>query len=264
MKQYLELMKYILEEGISKSDRTGVGTLSIFGYQMRFNLQDGFPLITTKKCHFRSIIYELLWFLKGDTNVQYLQENKVYIWDKWANKNGDLGLIYGKQWRNWKTYNNKTVDQINNIILQLKNNPNSRRIIVSSWNVADLEAMALPPCHILFQFYVANNKLSCQVYQRSCDVFLGLPFNIASYALLMHMVAQQCNLSIGDLVWSTGDTHLYKNHLKQSYLQLTRIPYKLPNLKIKSQPKSIFDYQFNDFTLEGYNTYPKIIAPVAI
>ncbi|KFA58800.1 thymidylate synthase [Gilliamella sp. wkB18] len=264
MKQYLVLMKKILDEGIPKLDRTGTGTLSIFGHQMRFNLQDGFPLVTTKKCHLRSIIHELLWFLKGDTNIKYLQDNKVTIWDEWADENGDLGPIYGKQWRAWGASDGRQIDQISQLISQIKNDPNSRRIIVSAWNVGELEQMALAPCHAFFQFYVAGGKLSCQLYQRSCDVFLGLPFNIASYSLLVHMIAQQCDLDVGDFVWTGGDTHLYSNHMEQAQLQLGRKPRKLPKLVIRRKPPTIFDYKFEDFDIINYDPYPAIKAPVAI
>ena len=264
MKQYLSLMQKILNEGTAKSDRTGTGTLSIFGHQMRFNLQDGFPLVTTKKCHLRSIIYELLWFLKGDTNINYLKDNKVTIWDEWADENGDLGPIYGKQWRAWGAANNRLIDQISQLIEQIKNDPDSRRMIVSAWNVGELDQMALAPCHALFQFYVAQGKLSCQLYQRSCDVFLGLPFNIASYSLLVHMIAQQCDLEVGDFVWTGGDTHLYSNHMEQTHLQLSREPKPLPKLVIKRRPPTIFDYEFEDFEIVDYDPYPAIKAPVAI
>ena len=264
MKQYLSLMQKILNEGTAKSDRTGTGTLSIFGHQMRFNLQDGFPLVTTKKCHLRSIIYELLWFLKGDTNINYLKDNKVTIWDEWADENGDLGPIYGKQWRAWGADNNRLIDQISQLIEQIKNDPDSRRMIVSAWNVGELDQMALAPCHALFQFYVAQGKLSCQLYQRSCDVFLGLPFNIASYSLLVHMIAQQCDLEVGDFVWTGGDTHLYSNHMEQTHLQLSREPKTLPKLVIKRRPPTIFDYEFEDFEIVDYDPYPAIKAPVAI
>jgi thymidylate synthase len=264
MKQYLELMQKVLNEGTPKNDRTGTGTLSIFGHQMRFNLQEGFPLVTTKKCHLRSIIHELLWFLKGDTNIAYLKENKVTIWDEWADKNGDLGPVYGKQWRSWGAPDGRQIDQLAKVMEQLKNDPDSRRIIVSAWNVGELDEMALAPCHAFFQFYVADGKLSCQLYQRSCDVFLGLPFNIASYALLVHMVAQQCDLEPGDFVWTGGDTHLYSNHLEQANLQLTREPRKMPKLVIKRKPASLFDYRFEDFDIEGYDPHPAIKAPVAI
>lgn len=264
MKQYQELMQKVLDEGAAKDDRTGTGTLSIFGHQMRFDLQQGFPLVTTKKCHIRSIIHELLWFLKGDTNIAYLKENKVTIWDEWADENGDLGPVYGRQWRSWPAADGRHIDQISEVIRQLKEDPDSRRIIVSAWNVGELDKMALAPCHAFFQFYVVNGRLSCQLYQRSCDVFLGLPFNIASYALLVHMVAQQCSLDVGDFVWTGGDTHLYNNHLEQAHLQLSRDPRPLPTLKIKRKPDSIFDYQFDDFEIEGYDPHPAIKAPVAV
>lgn len=264
MKQYLALMQKILDDGTPKSDRTGTGTLSIFGHQMRFNLQDGFPLVTTKKCHLRSIIHELLWFLKGDTNIAYLKDNKVTIWDEWADENGDLGPVYGKQWRSWGSADGRQIDQISQLIEQIKTNPDSRRMIVSAWNVGELDKMALAPCHAFFQFYVADGKLSCQLYQRSCDVFLGLPFNIASYSLFVHMIAQQCDLAVGDFVWTGGDTHLYSNHMEQTHLQLGRQPRALPKLIIKRKPPTIFDYVFEDFEIEGYDPYPAIKAPVAI
>lgn len=264
MKPYLDLMQKILMEGTKKNDRTGTGTLSLFGHQMRFDLNEGFPLVTTKKCHVRSIIYELLWFLKGDTNIHWLKENRVTIWDEWADKNGDLGPIYGKQWRSWGTADGQQIDQIRNVVNQLKQDPDSRRIIVSAWNVGELAQMALAPCHALFQFYVADGKLSCQLYQRSCDVFLGLPFNIASYALLVYMLAQQCDLDVGEFIWTGGDTHLYLNHLEQAHLQLSRQPKPLPKLIIKRKPASIFDYHFEDFEIEGYDPYPAIKAPVAV
>lgn len=264
MKQYLDLMKKVLSDGTTKIDRTGTGTLSIFGHQMRFNLQEGFPLVTTKRCHLRSIIHELLWFLSGDTNVSYLNEKNVTIWDNWADKNGDLGPVYGKQWRAWETASGNYIDQLSNVVQQLKLEPNSRRIIVSAWNVSELEKMALAPCHAFFQFYVATGKLSCQLYQRSCDVFLGLPFNIASYALLMHMLAQQCDLDIGDFVWTGGDIHLYSNHITQTQLQLTRNPRQLPKLLIKSKPTSLFDYRFEDIVIRDYYPHPTIKAHVAI
>ncbi|TCN87922.1 thymidylate synthase [Shewanella fodinae] len=264
MQQYLDLMRHILENGTEKTDRTGTGTLSVFGYQMRFDLSKGFPLVTTKKCHLRSIIHELLWFLKGDTNVSYLRDNKVSIWDEWADENGNLGPVYGAQWRSWPTPDGQHIDQISQVINQIKQQPDSRRLIVSAWNVAELDKMALAPCHAFFQFYVADGKLSCQLYQRSCDVFLGLPFNIASYALLTMMVAQQCELALGDFVWTGGDTHLYSNHLEQTRLQLTRTPRALPTMKITRKPASIFDYQFEDFELSGYDPHPHIKAPVAI
>lgn len=264
MKQYLDLMRIVREKGLKKEDRTGIGTLSIFGYQMRFNLIDGFPLITTKRCHLRSIIYELLWFINGDTNISYLNNNNVSIWNNWADKNGNLGPIYGKQWRSWKTSDGCCIDQLSEVIYQLKSDPSSRRIIVSSWNVGELNKMSLLPCHAFFQFYVINNTLSCQLYQRSCDVFLGLPFNIASYALLIHMLAQQCNLNIGEFIWTGGDIHIYMNHLKHVDLQLTRSPRLLPKLFLNRKPLSLFDYRFKDFEFLGYNPYPTIKASVAI
>lgn len=264
MKQYLDLMNIVRTKGTLKADRTGISTLSIFGYQMRFNLSQGFPLVTTKRCHLRSIIHELLWFIHGDTNINYLHQNNVSIWDEWADENGDLGPIYGHQWRAWGTADGRQIDQLSQIILQLKQNPNSRRIIVSAWNVGELDKMALAPCHAFFQFYVAHSTLSCQLYQRSCDIFLGLPFNIASYALLVHMLAQQCNLQVGDLIWTGGDTHLYINHLQQADLQLARNPQQLPKLVITRQPNSLFDYCFDDFKLYDYNPYPTIKAPVAV
>ncbi len=264
MKQYQKLMQHILDHGTIKDDRTGTGTLSVFGYQMRFDLQQGFPLVTTKKCHLRSIIHELLWFLKGETNIAYLQQNKVTIWDEWANEKGDLGPVYGQQWRSWPSADGRHIDQISAVIEQLKRDPDSRRIIVSAWNVGELDKMALAPCHAFFQFYVAAGKLSCQLYQRSCDVFLGLPFNIASYALLVHMVAQQCGFEVGDFVWTGGDTHLYSNHIEQTHLQLSREPRSLPQLVIKRKPTSIFDYQFDDFEITGYDPHPAIKAPVAV
>ncbi|UDG81589.1 Thymidylate synthase [Candidatus Profftia lariciata] len=264
MKQYLDLIKLVLSEGTNKSDRTKIGTLSIFGCQMRFNLKNGFPLVTTKYCNLRAIIYELLWFLKGDTNIAYLRKHNVNIWNEWANKNGDLGPIYGKQWRSWETIHSSKIDQISRVIEQLQKNPNSRRIIVSAWNVGDLDKMSLAPCHALFQFYCSNNKLSCHLYQRSCDVFLGLPFNIACYALLLHMIAQQLDFELGDFIWTGGDTHLYNNHMEQIYLQLSRKPRILPKLFIKRKPASIFDYCYEDFEIQNYNPYPSIKAPVAI
>ncbi|AOP42186.1 thymidylate synthase [Edwardsiella piscicida] len=264
MKQYLELMRKVLAEGTPKADRTGTGTLSIFGHQMRFNLQQGFPLVTTKKCHLRSIIHELLWFLNGETNVKYLHENNVTIWDEWADENGDLGPVYGKQWRAWGCADGRQVDQIRQVMEQLRQDPDSRRIIVSAWNVGELDQMALAPCHAFFQFYVADGRLSCQLYQRSCDVFLGLPFNIASYALLVHMMAQQLDLQVGDFVWTGGDTHLYSNHMEQTALQLTREPRALPRLVLARRPASIFDYRFEDFIIEGYDPHPAIKAPVAV
>lgn len=264
MKQYIDLMKHILAEGVDKSDRTGTGTRSVFGYQMRFDLSKGFPLVSTKKCHMRSIIHELLWFLKGETNIAYLRENKVRIWDEWADENGDLGPVYGAQWRSWPTQSGDAIDQISQVIAQIKTQPDSRRLIVSAWNVGELDKMALAPCHAFFQFYVADDKLSCQLYQRSCDVFLGLPFNIASYALLTMMVAQQCNLALGDFVWTGGDTHLYSNHMEQTALQLGREPKPLPTMTIRRLPESIFDYQFDDFELTNYDPHPHIKAPVAV
>ncbi|STO12233.1 Thymidylate synthase [[Flavobacterium] thermophilum] len=264
LRQYLQLLEDILENGVEKEDRTGVGTLSVFGRQLRFNLQDGFPLVTTKKLHIRSIIYELLWFLKGDTNVRYLQENGVTIWDEWADENGDLGPIYGAQWRSWKGADGKTIDQIAWVVEEIKRNPHSRRLLVSAWNVAELDEMKLPPCHYAFQFYVANGRLSCMWQQRSVDTFLGLPFNIASYALLTHMIAQQCDLDVGELIFTGGDVHLYKNHLEQAKLQLTREPRPLPKLVIKRKPPSIFDYEYDDFEIVGYDPHPAIKAPVAV
>ncbi|KFZ38327.1 thymidylate synthase [Shewanella mangrovi] len=264
MRQYLDLMQHVLDNGTVKSDRTGTGTRSVFGYQMRFDLSKGFPLVTTKKCHLRSIIHELLWFLQGDTNIAYLKEHNVSIWDEWADENGDLGPVYGAQWRSWPTPDGQHIDQITQVIEQIKQQPDSRRLIVSAWNVAELDKMALAPCHAFFQFYVADGKLSCQLYQRSCDIFLGLPFNIASYALLTMMVAQQCDLALGEFVWTGGDTHLYSNHLEQTALQLTREPRALPTMTILRKPDSIFDYRFEDFELSGYDPHPHIKAPVAI
>ena len=264
MRQFHELMHHVLKHGAQKSDRTGTGTLSVFGYQMRFDLAEGFPLVTTKKLHLKSIIYELLWFLSGNTNNQWLKERGVSIWDEWAAPNGDLGPVYGYQWRSWPTPNGEHIDQIKEIIHTIKTNPDSRRIIVSAWNVADIPKMALAPCHAFFQFYVANGKLSCQLYQRSADIFLGVPFNIASYALLTHMVAEQCNLQPGEFIWTGGDCHLYSNHLEQVKLQLSRTPYPLPSLKIHRKPESIFDYQFEDFEIVGYESHPHIKAPVAV
>jgi thymidylate synthase len=264
MQQYLDLVKHIIEKGTDKTDRTGTGTRSIFGYQMRFNLQDGFPMVTTKKLHLRSIIHELLWFLKGDTNIKYLKENGVGIWDEWANQDGELGPVYGKQWRSWSGADGKVYDQITDLISQIKKTPDSRRLIVSAWNVAELPQMALMPCHTIFQFYVADGKLSCQLYQRSADVFLGVPFNIASYALLTLMVAQVCDLEPGDFVHSFGDVHLYNNHFEQAHLQLSREPYPLPTMKINPEVKDIFGFSFEDFTLEGYQSHPGIKAPVAV
>lgn len=264
MQQYLTLLQKILDEGVQKSDRTGTGTISIFGYQMRFNLQDGFPLLTTKKLHTRSIIHELLWFLKGETNIQYLKENNVSIWDEWADTDGNLGPVYGYQWRSWPTPDGKHIDQITNLINQIKNNPDSRRLIVSAWNVGEIEKMALPPCHCLFQFYVAENKLSCQLYQRSADTFLGVPFNIASYALLTMMVAQVCNLEPGDFVHTFGDVHLYNDHIEQAKLQLTRETKTLPQMKINPAIKNIFDFTIHDFELVNYDPHPHIKAKVSV
>jgi thymidylate synthase len=264
MQAYLDLLTHIKENGTFKSDRTGTGTTSVFGYQMRFNLAEGFPLVTTKKTHLKSIIYELLWFLKGETNIQYLTDNNVSIWNEWADSNGDLGPVYGKQWRSWEGANGVVIDQIKDAVHTLKTNPDSRRIIVSAWNVADLPKMALMPCHAFFQFYVADGKLSCQLYQRSADVFLGVPFNIASYALLTMMIAQVCDLGLGDFVWTGGDTHLYSNHMEQVELQLSRTPRALPTMKINPNVKDILDFQYEDFTLEGYDPYPGIKAPVAV
>jgi thymidylate synthase len=264
MQQYLDLMRHVLEHGHQKSDRTGTGTLSVFGYQMRFDLSQGFPLVTTKKCHLRSIIHELLWFLKGDTNIKYLKDNGVTIWDEWADKDGNLGPIYGYQWRSWPTADGRHVDQIKQVISQLKTNPDSRRMIVSAWNVGEIEKMKLPPCHAFFQFYVADGRLSCQLYQRSADIFLGVPFNIASYALLTLMVAQVCELKPGDFVHTLGDAHLYSNHLEQTREQLARDPRPLPTMKINPAVKDIFEFKYEDFTLEGYDPHPAIKAPVAV
>lgn len=264
MKQYLDLMQDIIDNGSQKGDRTGTGTLSVFGRQLRFDLSEGFPLVTTKKLHLRSIIHELLWFLSGDTNIKYLKENGVSIWDEWADENGDLGPVYGHQWRSWPTPDGGKVDQIAQVIEQIKKNPNSRRHIVSAWNPSEVDKMALPPCHALFQFYVADGKLSCQLYQRSADYFLGVPFNIASYALLVHMFAQQCDLEPGEFVWTGGDVHLYSNHLEQAKTQLQRDPLLLPQLNIKRKPASIFDYKFEDFEILNYQAHPTIKAPIAV
>lgn len=264
MKQYLDLLSHILENGNEKTDRTGTGTKSVFGYQMRFDLQKGFPLLTTKKLHTRSIFHELLWFLKGDTNIKYLHDNKVTIWDEWADENGDLGPVYGKQWRAWQGADGKITDQISQVVNQIKNSPDSRRMLVSAWNVGEVEQMALPPCHIVFQFYVANNKLSCQLYQRSADVFLGVPFNIASYALLTQMLAQVCGLEAGEFIHTLGDAHLYLNHIDQAKLQLSRTPYELPKLKLNSEIKDIFDFKYEDITIEDYVSHPHIKAEVAV
>ncbi|MBP5999188.1 MAG: thymidylate synthase [Sediminibacterium sp.] len=264
MQQYLQLVQHIIDNGTEKTDRTGTGTKSCFGYQMRFNLAEGFPLVTTKKLHLKSIIHELLWFLKGDTNIQYLKDHGVRIWDEWADENGDLGPVYGKQWRSWEAPNGVVIDQITELIAQIKKTPDSRRLIVSAWNVGDLSKMALMPCHNMFQFYVADGKLSCQLYQRSADVFLGVPFNIASYALLTMMIAQVCDLEYGDFVHSFGDVHLYNNHMEQANLQLSRKPFPLPTMKINPEVKDIFSFKFEDFTLENYECHPGIKAPVAV
>lgn len=264
MKQYLDLLRRIKEEGVIKTDRTGTGTKSVFGHQMRFNLADGFPLVTTKKCHLKSIIYELLWFLKGDTNVKYLQENGVRIWNEWADENGDLGHVYGYQWRSWPDYKGGHIDQISQVIEQIKNNPNSRRLLVSAWNVAEVDEMALPPCHLLFQFYVADDRLSLQLYQRSADCFLGVPFNIASYSLLLLMVAQVCGLEPGEFVHTTGDTHLYLNHMEQTDLQLSREPRPLPTMRLNPDVKNIFDFKYEDFELLNYDPHPHIKGIVAV
>lgn len=264
MKQYLSMLQHILDEGAHKEDRTGTGTLSVFGYQMRFDLSKGFPLVTTKKLHLRSIIIELLWFLNGDTNIKYLQDNGVKIWDEWADENGDLGPVYGFQWRSWPGKDGQSVDQIKNVINSIKNNPDSRRHMVVAYNPAYVDEVALPPCHSLFQFYVANGKLSCQLYQRSADTFLGVPFNIASYALLTYMLAQQCDLEVGDFIWTGGDTHIYSNHLEQVKEQLSREPLPLPGLRIKRKPESLFAYSFEDFEILNYQSHPHISAPVAV
>src|SRR6266496_3675968 len=264
MQQYLDLLQYILDNGVEKSDRTGTGTKSCFGYQMRLDLQEGFPLVTTKKLHLKSIIYELLWFLKGETNIAYLKEHGVSIWDEWADENGELGPVYGKQWRNWQGADEKIVDQVTDLTKQIKTNPDSRRLIVSAWNVSDLPKMALMPCHVLFQFYVVNGKLSCQLYQRSADVFLGVPFNIASYALLTMMIAQVCDLAPGEFIHTFGDVHIYSNHMEQVKLQLGRTPYPLPIITLNSSVKNIFDFTFEDFKLENYQSHPAIKAPVAV
>lgn len=264
MRQYLDFLRHIREHGSAKNDRTGTGTSSVFGYQMRFDLNAGFPLVTTKKLHLRSIIYELLWFLRGDTNVKYLHEHGVSIWDEWADEKGELGPVYGKQWRSWPTHDGRQIDQLSQVIEQLKSNPDSRRILVSAWNVGELDRMALLPCHALFQFYVAGGRLSCQLYQRSADALLGVPFNIASYALLTHMIAQQCNLKVGDFVWTGGDCHLYLNHLEQADLQLSRTPFPLPQLKILRKPQSLFDYAYEDFEIVDYRSHAAIKAPIAV
>ncbi len=264
MKQYHQLLEHVLEHGVKKEDRTGTGTISVFGYQMRFNLNDGFPLLTTKKVHTKSIIHELLWFLKGETNIRYLTENGVSIWNEWADENGELGPVYGSQWRSWPDSNGKKIDQIKNVVDQIKKNPNSRRLIVSAWNVAEVDKMKLPPCHTFFQFYTANNKLSCQLYQRSADIFLGVPFNIASYALLTMMVAQVCNLGVGEFIHTLGDAHIYTNHIEQVNLQLSREIRDLPQMKINPNKKDIFSFDYSDFELENYNPHPAIKAPVAV
>ncbi len=264
MKQYLDMMQHILDNGEDKGDRTGTGTRSVFAHQMRFDLQKGFPLTTTKKLHLRSIMIELLWFLNGDTNIKYLQENGVKIWDEWADENGDLGPVYGEQWRSWKKPDGSSIDQIKNVVNTIKNNPNSRRMLVVAYNPGVADEMALPPCHSLFQFYVANGKLSCQLYQRSADTFLGVPFNIASYALLTHMIAQQCDLDVGEFIWSGGDVHLYSNHFEQAKEQLSRSTMDLPQLKIKRKPKDLFSYEYEDFEIEGYEAHPSIKAPIAV
>jgi thymidylate synthase len=264
MDQYLSMMRQVRERGAVKEDRTGTGTLSVFGYQMRFNLDDGFPLVTTKKLHLRSIIYELLWFLRGDSNIRFLKDHGVSIWDAWANENGELGPIYGVQWRSWPAPDGSTIDQIGDVVRRLSENPDSRRMIVSAWNVGELGRMALPPCHCLFQFYVADGKLSCQLYQRSADIFLGVPFNIASYALLTHMVAQQTGFRVGEFIWTGGDCHLYRNHLEQADVQLRREPYPLPRLVIARRPDSLFDYRFDDFEIVDYQSHPQLRAEVAV
>jgi thymidylate synthase len=264
MRQYLEFLRYIRDRGARKGDRTGTGTLSVFGYQMRFDLQDGFPLVTTKQLHLRSIIHELLWFLRGDTNVRYLHDHQVTIWDEWADERGDLGPVYGKQWRSWGTADGRQIDQFARVVAEIKKNPNSRRLLVSAWNVGELDEMALLPCHALFQFYVAEGRLSCQLYQRSADALLGVPFNIASYALLVHMVAQQCDLAPGEFIWTGGDCHLYLNHLEQADLQLSRTPYPLPELEIRRRPPSLFEYTFEDFEIRDYRHHAAIKAPIAV
>lgn len=264
MKPYLDYLQHVLKNGVKKLDRTGVGTMSTFGYQMRFDLQQGFPLLTTKKLSTKSIFHELLWFLSGDTNIRYLKENGVSIWDEWADATGDLGPVYGKQWRAWQTLDGRVIDQISEVIKQIKTHPDSRRLIVNAWNVGELDKMALPPCHMMFQFYVANGKLSCQLYQRSVDSFLGLPFNIASYSLLTHMMAAQCDLQPGEFIWTGGDCHIYQNHLEQIHLQLTRTPYDLPKLHLKRKPASIFDYQFDDIEIVDYAAHPHIKGAIAV
>jgi thymidylate synthase len=264
MRQYLDLLQYILDNGVKKADRTGTGTLSVFGYQMRFELKKGFPILTTKKIHLKSVIYELLWYLKGESNIRYLKENGVTIWDEWADENGELGPVYGVQWKHWKTAEGAVIDQISQVIDQIKQNPNSRRLIVNAWNVGEIPKMALPPCHLLFQFYVVDGKLSCQFYQRSADVFLGVPYNITSYALLTMMVAQVCNLGLGDLIQVMGDTHLYLNHLDQARLQLTREPYSLPTMKLNPEVTSVFNFEYEDFELVNYQSHPHIKAEISV
>lgn len=264
MKAYLDLIKHVLENGIEKQDRTGTGTLSTFGYQMRFNLAEGFPLVTTKKVHTRSIVHELLWFLKGETNIAYLNNNGVSIWDEWADADGNLGPVYGHQWRSWQSADGRSIDQLSDVIQQIKTNPDSRRLIVSAWNVGELNQMALPPCHAFFQFYVADGRLSCQLYQRSADIFLGVPFNIASYSLLVHLVAQQVSLDVGEFIWTGGDCHLYLNHLEQAKTQIAREPMALPQLQLKRKPESLFDYCFEDIEMSQYESHPGIKAPIAI
>ncbi|AAO91044.1 thymidylate synthase [Coxiella burnetii] len=264
MKEYLNFLQFILDHGVAKTDRTGIGTKSVFGYEMRFNLREGFPLVTTKKIHLKSVIYELLWFLRGDTNIQFLNDNGVTIWDEWADENGDLGPIYGKQWRRWHCPDGRTVDQMQRLIREIKTNPDSRRLIVSAWNVGELDQMALPPCHLLFQFYVADGFLSCKLTQRSADAFLGVPFNIASYSLLTHLIARQCNLKAGEFIWSGGDCHIYNTHQDQVSTQLSREPRALPQLIINRDPSSLYDYNFNDFSIVNYHPHPAIKAPVAV
>jgi len=264
MRQYLDMVRHVLERGVRKTDRTGTGTLSVFGYQLRFDLAEGFPLVTTKKVHTKSIFYELLWFLRGETNARWLQERGVTIWDEWADEQGELGPVYGKQWRAWVTADGRTVDQMARVVEQLRRDPDSRRIIVSAWNVGELEQMALAPCHAFFQFHVAEGRLSCQLYQRSADIFLGVPFNVASYALLVHMLAQQCDLEPGEFIWTGGDVHLYLNHLEQARLQLSREPYPLPRLVLRRRPASLFEYEYEDFEITGYRHHPAIKAPVAV
>lgn len=264
MKQYLELLRRVIAEGVRKQDRTGTGTISVFGHQMRFDLSEGFPLVTTKKMHVKSVVHELLWFLSGSTNTKYLKEHGVTIWDEWADSSGNLGPVYGHQWRKWESPSGEAIDQVAQLMRDVKSNPDSRRLIVSAWNVADLSRMALAPCHCLFQLYVAEGKLSCQLYQRSCDLFLGVPFNIASYALLTHMIAQQCDLGVGDFVWVGGDCHIYVNHLDQVATQLTREPFWLPQLVIRRRPEDLFSYQFEDFQIVGYESHPAIKAPIAV